>query len=157
MSGFESPLVAEVLPTLQKFVMTTKLHPILVNFTAALVPVSLGSDFIGRLFKAESLRQTAWWTLLYAMIVTPCTAFTGWLFWMHDDNGVTGMTVHKWLGTGLAALLLALFAWRWRLHHQSRWASACLFGCAARSLCHSPQPPSLTSGCKMGLCCQPAG
>ena len=33
-------LASSILPALQKFVSATKLHPILVNFTAALVPIS---------------------------------------------------------------------------------------------------------------------
>ena len=94
-------LGAGMLSALKQFVMTTKLHPILVNFTVALVPVSLASDCVGRFIKSESFRHTAWWTLFYATAVTPFTAITGWLFWMSDDNGVTGMTIHKWLGTAL--------------------------------------------------------
>ncbi|MEO6971606.1 MAG: DUF2231 domain-containing protein [Chthoniobacterales bacterium] len=116
-------LASGVLPALQQFVMTTKLHPILVNFTAALVPVSVVSDAVARFLKNESLRHAAWWTLLYATVVTPLTAITGWLFWMSDDNGVTGMTIHKWLGTGLTVFLLGLFVWRLRLHRQNRWAT----------------------------------
>jgi uncharacterized membrane protein len=114
---------AGILPALKQFVMTTKLHPILVNFTAALVPVSLVSDGVGRLIQSESFRHTAWWTLFYATAVTPFTAITGWLFWMSDDNGVTGMTIHKWLGTALAVLLFVLFVWRWKLRRQARWAT----------------------------------
>jgi uncharacterized membrane protein len=104
MTTIEPILAAGIISALQQFVTVTKLHPILVNFTAALVPVSVASDFIGRLCKIESLRNTGWWTLFYATVVTPFTAITGWLFWMGDDNGVTGMTIHKWLGTGLAVL-----------------------------------------------------
>jgi uncharacterized membrane protein len=118
MTNFSPMLGAGILASLQQFVNATKLHPILVNFTAALVPVSVASDFVGRLFKCESLRQTGWWTLLYATAITPFTAIAGWLFWMPDDNGVAGMTIHKWLGTGLAVLLFGLFAWRW--HFQRR-------------------------------------
>lgn len=120
-TALEPLLAAGILPALQHFVMTTKLHPILVNFTAALVPVSVGSDFIGRFLKIESLRNTGWWTLFYATVVTPFTAITGWLFWMSDDNGVRGMTIHKWLGTGLALLLFSLFAWRRQLHRRQAW------------------------------------
>lgn len=101
--------------------MATKLHPILVNFTAALIPVSVGSDIIGRFLKSEPLRSTAWWTLFYATIITPFTAITGWLFWMGDDNGVTGMTIHKWLGTAMVVLLFGLFAWRWNFHKRQQW------------------------------------
>lgn len=117
-------LCAGVIPALQKFVMATKLHPILVNFTAALVPISVFSDFAGRFIKSEPLRYTAWWTMFYATAITPLTAICGWLFWMPDDNGVTGMTIHKWLGTALAALLFVLFAWRCKLRWQGRWATA---------------------------------
>ena len=121
MTNFDPILGAGIYPALQKFVNVTKLHPFLVDFTAALVPVSVFSDLAGRLIKSEPLRHTAWWTLLYATIVTPLTAVAGWLFWMPDDNGVTGMTIHKWLGTGLALLLFGLFAWRWRLRRRQQW------------------------------------
>jgi uncharacterized membrane protein len=123
-TNLEPTIIAGILVPLQKFVMTTKLHPILVNITAALVPVSVFSDLAGRFLKSEPLRHTAWWTLLYATIVTPFTAFTGWLFWMPDDNGVSGMTIHKWLGTGLACLLFVLFAWRLTLHRRQQSPTA---------------------------------
>jgi uncharacterized membrane protein len=119
----EPILASSVLGALKQFVSVTKLHPILVNFTAALVPVSVVSDLIGRVRKNEPLRHTAWWTLLFATFITPLTAISGWLFWMDDDNSVTGMAIHKWLGTGLAVLLFALFAWRLKLHQQNRWAT----------------------------------
>ena len=127
MTTIEPVMAAGILPALQQFVMTTKLHPILVNFTAALVPVSVASDFIGRLFQRESLRGTGWWTLFYATIITPFTAITGWLFWMSDDNGVAGMTIHKWLGSGLAVLLFVLFAWRWRFQKKQQWPTLAYF------------------------------
>ena len=74
MTTLEPVLGASLLSALQQFVMATKLHPILVNFTAALVPVSVGSDLLCRSFKREPLRQTGWWTLLYATAITPFTA-----------------------------------------------------------------------------------
>lgn len=112
-----------VLPALKHFVMVTKLHPILVNFTAALIPVSIGSDILANYFKNESLRDTAWWTLLYATLITPFTAIAGWLFWMPDDVGVLGMTIHKWLGTSLAVLLIGLFLWRLKFYRERRWVT----------------------------------
>ena len=112
-----------MLQAFQAFVMATKLHPILVNFTAALVPVSVASDAAARYFRNASLRATAWWTLLYATAVTPFTAVAGWLFWMKDDNGVTGMAVHKWLGTSLVALLSLVFLWRRRFRQRDDWVS----------------------------------
>jgi uncharacterized membrane protein len=116
-------LAAGVVTALKQFVTVTKLHPILVNFTAALVPVSVGCDLVARLRRDESLRATAGWTLFFATVITPFTAITGWLFWMDDDNGVTGMTIHKWLGTALVVLLFGLFAWRSSLHRRQQWAT----------------------------------
>lgn len=121
MTTFDPILGAGVIPALKQFVTVTKLHPILVNFTAALIPVSVFSDVIGRVRKLEAFRQTAWWTLLYATLITPFTAITGWLFWMDDDVGVTGMTIHKWLGTGFVFLLFGLCAWRWNIHRRKQW------------------------------------
>lgn len=112
-----------IIPELKRFVMDSKLHPILVNFTAALVPVSVFSDLAARFLKSESLRHAAWWTLFYATIVTPFTAITGWLFWMPDDNDAAGMTIHKWLGSALAVLLFAVFAWRWNFHRRQQGPS----------------------------------
>lgn len=93
-------------------VMQYKIHPILVNFTAALVPVSLASDAVGRWRENGALTKTGGWTLFYAGAVTPLTALTGWLFWMSDDVGSHGMMIHKWLGTTLALLVPALALWR---------------------------------------------
>ncbi|MGH7136697.1 MAG: DUF2231 domain-containing protein, partial [Pirellulales bacterium] len=91
---------------------TYKIHPILVNFTVGLIPVSIFSDVLGRVLAKQTLRDTGWWTLCFAAIITPFTATAGWLFWMEDDVGVTGMTIHKWLGTTLATLLIGLAVWR---------------------------------------------
>jgi len=131
MINLEPILAAGVVPALKGFVTATKLHPILVNFTAALVPVSVACDLAARLRKDESLRNTAWWTLFVATVVTPFTALTGWLFWMADDNGVARMTTHKWLGTGLALVLIGLFAWRRTFHQQKRWATGLYLTVAA--------------------------
>jgi uncharacterized membrane protein len=95
-------------------------HPILVNFTAALVPVSLLSDVLGRLLRRPSFTAAGWWTLLYAAAVTPLTAVAGWL-WLRQMPGMDDapMTVHKWLGTALAVALVALVLWRWRTHRRA--------------------------------------
>lgn len=98
---------------LHQFVGANKLHPILVNFTAALIPVSVGSDILARLLGKQSLRDTGWWTLCFAAAITPFTAISGWLFWTPADDGAPGMTIHKWLGTALAVLLIGLVVWRW--------------------------------------------
>lgn len=108
---------------LHRWVAVLKLHPVLVNFTAALVPVSALSDLVARWRHDAELRATAWWTLLAAACVTPLTAVTGWLFWMEDDEGVTGMMIHRWLGASLVFVLVALCAWRRRIRRREGWAS----------------------------------
>ena len=114
---------SNAIDSLRTFVSDQKIHPILVNFTAALVPVSVGADIIARIVKKQSLRATAWWTLFVAACITPFTAIAGWLFWMKDDIGVTGMTIHKWLGTSLAIVIVALLLWRWVVYKKDRWPS----------------------------------
>ncbi len=91
------------------------IHPILVNFTAALVPVSFASDVFGRITKNESFRGAAWWALVYAAIATPLTAMAGW-FWKSSLEAGTlpeGLIViHQWLGSLLAVLFIVQVIWR---------------------------------------------
>ncbi len=96
------------------------LHPILVNFTAALLPASFISDVLGRVLRRSSLTVAAWWMLLYAALITPLTAAAGW-FWMRSmrDMDHWQMGAHKWLGISMAFLLIALVCWRWRFHRRA--------------------------------------
>jgi uncharacterized membrane protein len=100
------------------------LHPILVNFTAALIPASLFSDLLGRWLKRDSLHKAAWWMLLYAAVITPFTAAAGW-WWMRDMEGMNDwrMPVHKWLGLSMAVVTIALAVWRWDLYRANRTPS----------------------------------
>ena len=96
------------------------IHPILVNFTAALIPASVFSDLSGRLLRRESLRHAAWWTLLYAALVTPGTVLSGW-FWKRSIEAALSpelIAVHQWLGIGLAFAFPILVVWRWRFHQR---------------------------------------
>ena len=90
-------------------------HPILVNFTAALIPASVLSDLLGKLLRRESLQHAAWWTLLYAAAVTPFTALAGW-FWKRSIEAALSadlIAVHQWLGIWLAFAFPVLVIWRW--------------------------------------------
>ncbi len=123
MSGSDLHCVIAIsaLEILRQFVNNWKIHPILVNFTAALIPVSVLSDIVATILDRQTLRDTGWWTLCYAAAVTPLTALSGWLFWAPVDDQVTGMLIHKWLGTVLSLLVLGLVGWRWWFFRKGRW------------------------------------
>jgi uncharacterized membrane protein len=94
------------------------IHPILVNFTAALVPASWASDVAGRLTRRRSLHNGGWWMLLYAAILTPFTALAGleWKKSVSDAVPPALLRMHQFLGVSLAVALCLLALWRWRLH-----------------------------------------
>jgi uncharacterized membrane protein len=78
--SIEPILAFGVLKGIKQYVMAVKHHPILVNFTVALVPVSVAGDAAARLRRDESMRHAAWWTLLCSAAITPVTALTSGLF-----------------------------------------------------------------------------
>lgn len=112
------------------------LHPILVNFTAALIPASVFSDLSGRLLRRESLRHAAWWTLLYAALVTPGTALSGW-FWKRSIEAALSpelIAVHQWLGIGLAFAFPVLVMWRRGFHKRGESPGLAYFVTAVLTL-----------------------
>lgn len=98
------------------------LHPIFVNFTAALIPASVLSDVLGRFFKRDSFHKAAWWMLLYAAVVTPFTAAAGWWWMRHGMANMDDwrMPVHMWLGFSMTVVAIALAVWRGRVHRADR-------------------------------------
>jgi len=98
-----------------------ELHPILVNFTAALLPLAFLSDLLGRWTRRTSLHAAASWMVLYAAIITPLTGLAGW--WWKSQAGATLpadlITVHQWLGTSLVLVFAVLAVWRWRIHKRN--------------------------------------
>jgi uncharacterized membrane protein len=102
------------------------IHPILVNFTAALVPVSFFCDVVGRARRKQSLTDAAWWTLLIAACVTPFTGLAG-LMWkksVADMVPAEVLRTHEWLGITMAVALILLAIWRGRIHARSSAPSA---------------------------------
>jgi plastocyanin/uncharacterized membrane protein len=93
-------------------------HPILVNFTAALLPLALLSDVLGRIFRRQSFHHAAWWMVLYAAVITPLTAAAGWWWKLNQGSDLPAklITVHQWLGTAAVGLFVLLAIWRWRIH-----------------------------------------
>lgn len=94
-------------------------HPVLVSFTAALIPISLLFEILGLALKKEELRAVAWWTLLSAAIITPATALVGWLWLWSVPVDQWQMTIHQWLGTVAAAILIGLAIWRGMLRRRA--------------------------------------
>lgn len=93
-------------------------HPILVNFTAALLPLALLSDILGRIFRRQSFHHAAWWMVLYAAVITPFTAAAGWWWKLTEGSALPAklITVHQWLGTAAVLLFVVLAIWRWSIH-----------------------------------------
>lgn len=93
-------------------------HPILVNFTAALLPLALLSDILGRIFRRQSLHHAAWWMVLFAAAITPLTAAAGWWWKLTAGSALPAklITVHQWLGTTAVLLFAVLAIWRWNIH-----------------------------------------
>jgi plastocyanin/uncharacterized membrane protein len=91
-------------------------HPILVNFTAALLPLALLSDVLGLVFRRVALHAAGFWMVLYAAAITPFTAVAG--LWWKSEIGVSEhpglIVVHQWLGVSLALLFVCLATWRSR-------------------------------------------
>jgi uncharacterized membrane protein len=94
------------------------IHPILVNFTAALVPASFGSDVLGKITRRQSLHAAGFWMLIYAAAITPFTALAGFVWKRSVASALPPeqILVHQWLGISLAALFVVLGGWRWVLH-----------------------------------------
>lgn len=115
-SGTHSVSLKWVPPTLPQ-----QIHPILVNFTAALIPLAFFSDLLGRIFRRQSLHNAAWWMVLYAAAITPLTVAAGW-WWKHaagPELPATLITVHQWLGSSAAVLFIVLAVWRWSIHKRN--------------------------------------
>lgn len=98
------------------------IHPILVNFTAALVPASFASDVLGKLFRKRSLHNAGMWTLLYATCITPFTAIAGAIWKKSVEAALprSAIQVHQWLGISLAIAFIGLAIWRWAIYSREQ-------------------------------------
>jgi uncharacterized membrane protein len=107
-------------------------HPILVNFTAALIPASVGSDITGRLLRKAPLHTAAWWMLVYAAAITPLTALAGWWWKQRVGDTLSPELIlrHERLGFGLAFAFLTLAIWRYAAQrkHEEPGTAYLLFG-----------------------------
>ena len=107
-------------------------HPILVNFTAALLPLALLSDILGRIFRRQTFHHAAWWMVLYAAVITPFTAAAGWWWKLTEGSALPPrlITVHQWLGSAAVVLFVVLAVWRWSIHKRDASPSLAYLGFA---------------------------
>lgn len=98
------------------------LHPILVNFSAALIPASFGSDLLGIITRRVSFSHAAWWMLLYASLITPLTATAGWFWKRQIEAGLPADVIsqHQWIGISLVFAFITLAVWRGVLHSRDQ-------------------------------------
>jgi plastocyanin/uncharacterized membrane protein len=115
------------------------LHPILVNFTAALLPLAFLSDLLGRIFRQQALHAAGLWMMVYEAAITPLTVIAGW-WWKNTEASQLPaklITVHQWLGTAAALLFVVLAVWRWSFHRRAippNWAYLVFAGLAVLAL-----------------------
>ena len=91
-------------------------HPILVNFTAALLPLALLSEILGRVFRRRSLHDAALWMVVFAAAITPLTVAAGW-WWRHRGRQLAPEVNYD---TSMARNICSrtiyhLAVWRWRI------------------------------------------
>jgi len=104
-----------------------EIHPILVNFTAALLPLAFLSDLLGRLLRRQALQAAGLWMMVYEAAISPLTVLAGWWWKSTEANQLPAklITLHQWLGTAAALLFIALAVWRWSFHKRAvppNWA-----------------------------------
>jgi uncharacterized membrane protein len=131
---FENPpkVAHGILPGFELPSSPQQIHPILVNFTAALVPLAFLSDLLGRLFGRRSFHAAGWWMILYAAAITPLTAAAGW-WWKRNESPHMPpelIHIHQWLGTAAVFLFIGLALWRWSIHRREETPSGAYLLCA---------------------------
>jgi len=85
-------------------------HPIIVHFPIAFFPAALFTAIVGR--RRPSFGKPVQFLVVAGGIIAPIAAILGWLdagFDIARDDAL--LEVHRWLGTGVGALGLALAIW----------------------------------------------
>ena len=95
------------------------LHPILVHFQIALLPVSVAADAVGLFGHIVSLSHTAMWTLLSAAASSVGTVAAGFYdMYRAPLSEETHVRVHRHMRVGLvlAMAIIGLATWRGLIH-----------------------------------------
>src|SRR3954471_11116463 len=98
------------------------IHPAVVHLPIAFVTLSFICDLFGRIWKSDSLRQAGFWSLIAGLIGGVITIAAG--YWDFNHAALNGETagyvgLHLKVGWALAAGLIILTVWRWRIRQRA--------------------------------------
>ncbi len=108
----------------------TLIHPKLVHFPIAFLLGALALDVWGAIRKNEFYHRVAWVQLVLALVFAVLAVVSGLLAANnvpHNDLSHETMETHETLGYIIAAVLLVLFVWRWRLQGNFPQKGAALY------------------------------
>ena len=91
------------------------IHPLLVHFPLALLPVSAAAEAVGFFAAMPSLSHTGWWTIAAAAVAGVATAAAGWRDMLRaplSEAVHARVHRHRAIGLALATVLVALALWR---------------------------------------------
>src|SRR3972149_6567476 len=91
------------------------LHPMIVHFTIALLTIGFLCDLLAKFTKNESLKNAAWWNLLFGFLAIIGTALTGWLAARsepHTEAAHEIIEIHETLGFTALGIFAVLLLWR---------------------------------------------
>lgn len=99
------------------------IHSAVVHSSIVFVIVSFAADFFAKMFRRPALAKVGFWFLIAATISGGLAIAAG--YWDTSRAALspethTYMTLHVFVGWTLAALLMVLTIWRWRIRQQAR-------------------------------------
>lgn len=98
-------------------------HPAVVHYPIALVPVSVVADLLARVTGSASLRATGWWALLGAAVGAALTLVAGLADMSRveiEDAAHERIHTHMKVGFVLFTLIAGLTVWRWLIYDEPR-------------------------------------
>src|SRR5581483_7534005 len=99
-----------------------EVHPAMVHFPIALLPLAIGADILGRLSGRRSLREMGRRVMPVAAAGAAASAITGLLAQKRvqaDGRARDILATHRTLNIAVAGAATALATWRWRRRRPS--------------------------------------